>query len=168
MEWAAYNFELFGLSCDIFRGGHVSVMLDPRTPNVGYLSQREGPLALTVSYGPDADLNAWVGRMLSDSSAGTSTLKERTASAICGLPAERVVFEVVTPQPAAGHRLEAGGVQALAPEPDGPFLLSVVGAVHRATPFMATFQRPSADDPSYGEAEEHFFASFRCRDVGEQ
>lgn len=162
MEWVTHHFEYFGLSCDIFRGAEVAVMLEPRTPNVGSLSQSEGAWALSVSYGPDAQLDTWLRRALSDSSAEVSVL-ERRAAKICDYPAERVVLKVVPPSSAVGHRLDAQGVQPASAESGGPFLLTAVGAVHRRTPFTAIFQRPFSDAPADADAEEHFFSSFRCQ-----
>ncbi|GFO97054.1 hypothetical protein ig2599ANME_1252 [groundwater metagenome] len=163
LQWTRYNFELFGISFDIFAGSHVAIMLNPLTPNIGYLVQSRGSLVLTVSYGTDSSLESWLKRISNSGAEEVLMIQEKQPIEFCGHPAERVVVKVVPPLPAIGHRHWRYGTENVEGGYAGPFLLTMVGTTHRQTPLVAMFQKPSLHASSYARAEKHFFASFLCQ-----
>lgn len=160
MDWTPYRFERFGLVCDIFKDGSAAIQIDPRTPDVGYLSQSSKYLVLVVSYGPAASLDSWIQKMESETMAHVQLLEQRRPTLLCDLSAERIAYQVTSPPPAMGSR--AG--EPIMSGPEGPFRITAVGTRHHGIPLLATFRRPLSDESI--EAEQHFFQGFRCDSAG--
>jgi hypothetical protein len=162
IEWVSYCFEPFGLHCDIFAGVDVAIMIDPRTPLVGYLAQTRGPLTLMIKYGPDAGLGDHARRIMSLQGRRVGIHEESRPATLCARPAERIVLQVEPEEPARGVRFTDGLIEELRGWDTEPYLMVMIGAAHRETPLVATFRKPLAEAQRYETAESHFFASFRC------
>jgi hypothetical protein len=163
LHWARHRFDPFGLACDILAGARVAIDIDPRTPNVGYFAQSEGPLVLTISYGPDADLDNWLTRMRAGGAADVSVMQDRQSITFCGTQATRVVLKVVPPVAAVGHRHVLPGMETVSGGYAEPFIQVIVSSWHRQTPLLVIFQKPLLGAEEYAGAEERYFASFQCQ-----
>lgn len=162
IEWESYYFEPFGLRCDIFKGASVAIMIDPKTPLTGYLSQSLGPLMLMVSYGTDSGLDNWAQRIIAQHGSKVFVYEERSPATVCARAAERMVLKVEPEFTAQGFRFKDGRVEELSAENAEPYLMAMIGTYHRRTPLLAMFRKPLAEAELYESAEAHFFESFRC------
>ncbi|HEX3045083.1 MAG TPA: hypothetical protein VHY08_10030 [Bacillota bacterium] len=160
LSWLRYRFELFGLSFAIFADEAPAIRMDIRTPATGYFAQTRGELALTVSFGPEADLDLGLQQWLSVNAQSYEPIQPRQTIDWNGKVADQLTLVIIPPPPAIGYRPGSNGPETILSGPVDPYRLTLIGTKHRDTPVMVTWKQPLSNESLYQQAEEYFFASF--------
>ena len=163
ISWLRYQFELFGLACDIFANAPPAILVDPQTPNEGYLAQNWEQFGIMISYGSQSGLDQILALKLQTGDQAT-IVTPRSKIDFHQKTAELIKIEIIPSPPAIGFRHSVTGLETIQSSSGEPYSLKLIGTNHRNTPLTIEFQSQIGRTISFHQIETHFFNSFSFND----